>query len=177
MQTFMGIKVFQTWADLGIWEEFFNTYPIRTFIEFGSGYGGSTLFFALQCHQRGIQFHTYDNQRNFNVDAGLHGLLGTKNTFHNINIFGEAAGESQSIGAIIDTCTKPLAIFFDDGDKPREWKVYAPRTSPGDFCIVHDWGKEFKESDIGGVKVEQIMVKQCESRPPTDWKAMWFVRV
>lgn len=176
-QTYMGIKIQQTWGDLGIWELFFSTYPIRTFIELGSGHGGSSLFFALQCYQYGIQFHTYDNQRNFDVDVGLHGLLGTRNTFHNINIFGDGGDESQAVGNLIDTCPRPLAIFFDNGDKPREWKIFAPHTRPGDFCIVHDWGTEFREADIGGLPVQRLFAELCDSRPADAWKAMWFVRV
>lgn len=176
MQTFMGIVLQQTWEDIGIWEIFFRTYQVRTMIEFGSGHGGLSLYFALQCRQRGIQFHTYDNQRNFDVDSGLHGLLGLRDTFHNVNIFGEAGNESPAIGALIESCPKPLAIFFDNGDKPREWRTFAPHTSPGDFLVVHDWGTEFKESDIGDVRVERILANYCDSRPASDWKAMWFVR-
>lgn len=176
MQTFMGHVVYQTWDDIGIWEKFFYTYPVKTLIEFGSGYGGMTLFFALQCYQRGIDFHTYDNQTVFDPTTGLHGLLGTKAKFHNVNIFGTEGFESQAIGALMDSCPRPLCIFFDDGDKPREWKVYAPHTQPGDFLAVHDWGTEFKEGDIT-VPVERIMVRECEGRPESDWKAMWFVRV
>lgn len=175
-QTFMGIKVQQAWGDLGIWERFFNNHPVRTFIELGSGHGGSSLFFALQCYERGIQFHTFDNQRNFDTEKGLHGLLGTKNTFHNINIFGEEGNEAPYIRALIGSCPHPLAIFFDNGHKPREWQLFAPLTLPGDYCIVHDWGTEFKEGDIGNVRVEQIMTDMCEGRPYA-WKAVWFVRV
>lgn len=176
-QTFMGIHIAQTWEDLGIWEYFFSNYPVRTFLELGSGHGGSTLFFALQCRQRNIVFHSYDNVTNFDLEYGLHGVLRTKENFHNINIFGEEAYESQSIGNLIDSCERPLAVFFDDGDKPREWKIYAPHTRPGDFCIVHDWETEFFQEHIGGVAVNPILEDLCATRPPGKaYKAKWFVR-
>lgn len=177
MQTFMGIPVQQTWDDIGIWEVFFRTHQVRTFIELGSGWGAMSLFFALQCHQRGIVFHTFDNQRNFDVEAGLHGLLGLRDKFHNIDIFGEAPHEAPFIRALIASCPRPLAIFFDNGNKPREWQMFAPLTLPGDYCVVHDWGTEFQSADIGSVAVQQIMIPECEGRPASDWKAMWFVRV
>ena len=176
-QTFMGLTIRQTWEDLGIWEKFFSTYPVRTFIELGSGHGGSSLFFALQCYQHNIAFHTYDNVRNFDVSQGLHGLVGMPNLFHNINIFGDDAGESQSVGNLMDNCERPLAVFFDDGDKPREWRVYGPHTRPGDFCIVHDWGTEFRSEHLNGLPVEQLFKAECDARPPNSWYAMWFVRV
>lgn len=177
-QKFMGMKITQTWEDLGIWELFFDSYNVRTFIEFGSGHGGSSLFFALHCLQRNIEFHTYDNQTNFDLNSGLCGLVRMKDSFHNINIFGEEPYESQAIGTLIENCAKPLCIFFDNGDKPREWKLYAPHTKPGDFCAVHDWGTEFMESDIGGIPVERILVNESDQRrKENNWRAMWFRRI
>lgn len=175
-QTFAGIPIQQSWEDLGIWELFFDAYPVRTMIELGSGYGAMSLFFAIQCAQRGIHFETFDNQSIFDVNAGLHGIFGFKNIFHNVNIFGEAPHEAPYIRSLIASCARPLAIFFDNGNKPREWQMFAPLTLPGDFCIVHDWGEEFKQEDIGDVKVERILTELCDQRPPS-WKAMWFQRV
>lgn len=176
-QTFMGMPIQQRWEDLGIWEYFFSNYVVRTFIELGSGHGGSTLFFSLQCYQRNIEFHTYDNNRLFNPEAGSHGLLGTKGTFQNINIFGTEGFESQSIGAIMDSCPRPLVVFFDNGNKPMEWNIYAPHTKPGDFCVVHDWETEFFPENIGSIAVDPILDDLCATRPPGKaYKAKWFVR-
>lgn len=176
MQTFMGIPMQQMWEDVNIWETFFRDYPVRTFVELGTGWGGMSLYFALQCYQRGIVFHTYDNQKNFDVEKGLHGALGYRNCFHNIDIFGEAPHEAPAIRALIESCPRPMAIFFDNGDKPREWKYFAPLTHPGDFCVVHDWNYEFFEKDLLDVSVERILTDYCNTRPP-GWHAMWFKRV
>jgi hypothetical protein len=173
-QTFMGEPMSQEWADLYIWETFFKDHPIQTFIELGTGTGGMSLFFALQCYQRGIKFHTFDNQTFFNFGNGLSGLMDLRGAFHFWDLFSVDGHEKTA--SIITNCQRPLAIFFDDGDKPKEWQHYAPLTNPGDYCIVHDWGTEFFEKDLGGVKVERILEKLSDARP-AGWKAMWFKRV
>lgn len=170
----MGIALMQEYQDLLIWEHFFDEYPLKTFIEFGSGYGGMSLFFAMQCHQRGIQFITFDHEKYINLDTPLSTLLDLRGKFRWKNIF---ADESISeIQKLISESMRPLGIFFDNGDKPREWRTFAPYTIPGDFCIVHDWETEFKQEDIGNVSVEKIMQPECDARIP-GWKAMWFKRV
>jgi hypothetical protein len=173
MSRFMGEPMAQNWPDLLIWEVLFDQYPIKTFIELGSGHGGMALFFALQCYQREIDFHTFDNQWLMHFDAALPKLMGMKEKFHFVDIFNDGLDE---LTALINTCPRPLAIFFDDGDKPREWQTFGPLTRPGDICAVHDWGTEFKEKDIGDLPVQRILGNLSDSRPE-GWKAMWFQRV
>ena len=172
MSMFMGEDMAQGWPDLLIWEAFFNSYPIKTFIELGTGHGGLALFFALQCYQRGISFDTFDNVNSFKGNDALPVLIGLKENFHHVDIFKEGAG---IISNLITAGPHPVAIFFDDGDKPREWRTFAPLTSKGDFLIVHDWGTEFGEQDIGDVPVQRILGNMSDSRPD-GWKAMWFQR-
>jgi hypothetical protein len=95
--------------------------------------------------------------------------------FHHVDLFSEE-GQAQVI-SLIETMPHPIAIFFDNGDKPREWKLFAHLLSPGDFCIVHDWGTEFSEKDLGDVKVQRILSNVSDERPDTRWRAMWFKRV
>jgi hypothetical protein len=174
MPKFLGIEMAQSWNDFPIWEEFFDKYPIRTFIELGTGHGGMTLFFGLQCFQRGIQFHTFDHQRWFDFSNGMSLLINLNASYHWFDIFSQDGG--NEIAGLINSSPKPLAIFFDNGNKPREWKNYAPLTSPGDFCIVHDWGMEFKQEHIGDLPVERILVEMSDERPHA-WMSMWFKRI
>ena len=178
-QKFMGMDVVQTWEDFGIWEVFFNTYPVQTMIELGTGHGGLALFFAMQCRQRGILYHSYDNVCSFDCTTGLPALLDMGNAFHHVNIFGSEPYEMPSILNLIHTAPRPVAMFFDDGDKPREWRTFAPHLQPGDFCAVHDWGTEFGAGDIGDVPVENILKDYCDARPvsPRNWYTMWFRKV
>jgi len=173
MSMFMGEDMAQSWPDLLIWEYFFNLYNIKTFIELGTGHGGLALFFALQCYQRGIEFHTFDNVKSFNENDALPKVIDLAGSFHHVDLFKEGY---PIISTIISECRHPMAIFFDDGDKPREWRTFAPLTRKGDFCIVHDWGTEFKEQDIGAVPVARIMGKVSDARPD-GWLSMWFQRV
>jgi cephalosporin hydroxylase len=174
MADFMGRSMAQEQQDLFIWNKFFEVFPIKTFIEFGTGHGGSTLFFGLKCHDLGIEFHTFDNVQSTDFAMPIERDINLAASFHLIDIFSDEA--QRLIGHLITDRPKPLAIFFDNGNKPREWKIYAPLTDVGDFCVVHDWDTEFTAADIGGVAVERILTEESDARGP-GWKAMWFVRV
>lgn len=171
VQTFMGNVVWQEFADLIIWEEFFNRNHVGTFIELGTGWGGMSLFFAMQCKSRGIGFYTYDNQMPQVTGNPLWQALGMDQAFNAMDIF----TDKQVILDVIANAPHPIAVFMDNGDKPKEWQVFAPALSPGDFCIVHDWDTEFSAADIGSVKVERIMTDMADKRG-RGWKAMWFKR-
>jgi cephalosporin hydroxylase len=173
LQTFLGLRFDQEWQDIDIWERFFANNYIQTMIEIGTGNGGMTLYFALQCYQRHINFHTFDNQDWINYNDGLPAALQLRRCFHHIDIF----TDSHEVIYLLENARRPLAIFFDDGDKPKEWELFTPFTSPGDFCIVHDWGTEFHEKDIGKTNVERILAEESDLRPVGGWHAMWFRRV
>lgn len=175
-QTFVGFQLFQHWDDFLIWEAFFRRFPVRTMIELGTGTGGTTVYFALQAYQRHMYFHTFDNQKWIDFGQELPKILKLESLFHHVDLF-SPEGKEQ-VASIIRSFPHPVAIFFDDGDKPKEWSIFAPMTSPGDFLIVHDWGTEFKQKDIGNVKVERILTKECNRQQKRDaWKAVWFKRI
>ena len=152
----MGFGMSQHWDDMLIWETFFKDYQPKTFIELGSGHGGMSLFFALQCYQYGAGFSTFDNRRNFDTDIGLAGLMGLTQKLYNVDIFREG---KEIVEKKIGEAIHPLAVFFDNGDKRMEWKTFAHLTQKDDLCIVHDWNVEFTWDDIGNVGVKEIMMK------------------
>jgi cephalosporin hydroxylase len=172
--TYLGIRTWQEWQDLGIWEMFFDQNPVKTFIELGTGPGGSSLYFALQCYRLGIPFHTFDNQVYFDFDEEdkLPKVVDLMGSFQKICLW----KEKGVVDNIIKKAEHPIVMFFDNGDKPKEWAEFAPKLDPGDFCAVHDWGVEFFEKDIGDVAVERILTKPCEARKP-GWTTMWFRRI
>lgn len=174
INTFLGLRCSQDWNDFPIWEAFFRNFEVRTFIELGTDNGGMSLYFLLQCLHRGIEFHTFDHQKWVNFDTGVPHLLNLHSTFHMIDLFSEAG--TAEVAKLLHDSPKPVGIFFDNGNKPREWKIFAPMLSPGDFCIVHDWGTEFLPSDIGEVKVERILEQMSDLRVG-GWQAMWFRRL
>lgn len=175
MADFMGRHIAQEPQDLLIWDKFFELNPyIKTFIEFGTGYGGMSLYFGLQCRKIGAKFYTYDNIQSSDFAMPIELEINLAASFKCIDIF---SSEAQAIiGPLITDSPKPLCIFFDNGNKPREWGLYAPLTVPGDFCVVHDWDTEFTASNIGDVKVERILAEESDARGP-GWKAMWFKRI
>lgn len=170
--TFLGQKMWQDWNDLRIWEAFFREHRISTMIEFGTDNGGMTLYFALQAYQRKFYFHTFDNQKWIDFSQGLPNLLNLEPIFHHVDLFSEEG--YRQVSRLIEVMPHPIAIFFDDGDKPREWRLFAPLLSPGDFLIVHDWGREFFQKDLGDIPVTQIMTDLCKGRSRDSWKAMWY---
>lgn len=173
VQTFMGIGMAQSWPDLLIWEAFFNNYPVKTFVELGTGHGGLATFFALQCAQRGIQYHTFDNVTSTDFNMPIPAILGMAGNYHNVDIFHDGY---DLLISILQTSPRPLALFCDDGDKPREWRTFVPHLVAGDYCAVHDWGTEFKQEHLSGQPVERILTNLSDTRPP-GWKAMWFRRI
>ena len=79
--------------------------------------------------------------------------------------------------AMIEQSKHPIALFFDNGDKPREWEIYSGLTHPGDFCIVHDWGTEFTEKDIKGLPVQRILDDMRDARHhDTSMRTLWLRR-
>lgn len=172
MHTLFGMPLSQEWQDIIIWEKFFKLFPVRTFIELGTGHGGFSIFLALQCHSIGASFHTFDNQSLVDMEERMVKLVNLAASFHNVDIFAE--GHDQIV-QLIRTSPRPIAMFFDDGDKPREWKTFAPLLSPGDYCAVHDFGTEFDESNIGNVPVVRILGEMSDKRG-NGWKSMWFKR-
>jgi len=175
MADYMGRPIMQEPRDLAIFDKFFEKCKIKTFIEFGTGHGGSTLFFGIHCHKRGIEFYTYDNIQSTDFSMPIEQEINLGGSFKCLDIFSDEG--MALIGGLIQNSPKPLAIFFDNGDKPREWRIFAPLTIPGDYCIVHDYGTEFMDTDVGGVAVERIFVKESDARAPGGWKAMWFKRI
>lgn len=169
--TCFGHPFSQDWQDLFIWEMFFQTRPIKSLIELGTGNGGMSVFFAIQAFNRDIKFATFDNQKFFDFSHGVAGLLGLNQMFFHYDIF-----EDPGLTVLRDMILKtphPLALFCDNGDKAREWRTFGPLLIPGDYIVVHDWGTEFKEEHMVGIKVQRIMEHQSDMRIP-GWKSMWF---
>lgn len=169
MGSFLGMKMDQYWMDLFLWEKFLNTHTVRTIIELGTGYGGMSTFLKMQCAQRGMKFFTFDNITSNKFDSAVCVALGMAGDYKCLDLFSDAG--RNLIKTLIDTNPHPLCMFFDDGDKPREWRTYQPFLSPGDFMAVHDWEVEFKAEHASG----NVAMLQ-ESEPRSGYKTAWFIK-
>lgn len=171
--TFCGREMWQTWTELEIWEELFNTVPLKLVIELGTGAGGFALFLALQCAQHGAQFWTLDQFNNLETRGMLESRFGLASRFIQTDTFAPAT-LGWLKGLLGQPENHPACLFFDDGDKPREWKTFAPLAWSGDILVAHDWGTEFQPEDVGNIPVERILTGLCDRRTVHYLWSMWF---
>lgn len=146
-QTFMGCKVTQYKVDLALWERFLNRcHGVASIIELGTEQGGLALFLALEAYQRGMEFRTFDHKRHDNLDTPLARLLGLADRFILGNLFGEAG--KKLVELLSGGLPRPILLFCDNGDKPREFREFVPYLQIGDYVGVHDWGTEIHYADV-----------------------------
>lgn len=155
--SFAGVEVSQMWNDLALWEEFFNRANVNSVLELGTFRGGMTMFFTLQGIARDFTVTSIDN-RNHGAPVEQLSNLGT--TLLTMDILSNST--VSLMRELIDSLPKPLVIFCDNGDKPREWQLYVAFLSPGDFAAVHDWGTEFHESNLNPHPTPFLQA-ECES--------------
>ncbi len=161
------MKMDQYWMDLFLWEKFLNEHDIKQLIEFGTGHGGMSTFLKLQCVQRGIHFMTFDNISSVPMGSPIPAAIDLKGSFLQRDVFSD---DTQNL--VANTLAErghPACVFFDNGNKPREWKVFAPLLAVGDYLVVHDWETEFKAGDATG-----NMTRIGISEERASYKTAWF---
>ena len=134
--TFLGVNCSQSWADFWLWERLLNAHPeLRSLVELGTGEGGFSRYLYLQAQARGIEFSTFDH-----VHMDGQEVPG----FYKLDIF----ADPETVYNHFRTST---VLFCDNGDKPREVKVFAPLLQPRDLLVVHDWNREIFPEHIPDV--------------------------
>lgn len=158
---FLNVPAIQFWADFMLWENVLTVYPVKGLIELGSAYGGLSLFFQLQCIQRGMQFATFDWQRCGVLDTPVGQLSGIARNFYHCDLWREGG---DKVRELLSTWPHPLALLCDNGNKPREFATFAPLLTPGDIVACHDWGNEMGYGDIEPLKsmVKEVFADECE---------------
>ena|SRR3990167_10258490 len=139
--TFLGVKMSQASYIIPFWEKILFENDFRRIVEFGTYKGGLSLFFLLWCMQRKSAFYTYDNMAHKYSRLG-YGLKLPQH-FKKIDIF----KHEKEIGEIIQRPGRTI-VFCDNGDKPRELKIFSKYLKPGDIIGVHDFNTEVMENDI-----------------------------
>jgi cephalosporin hydroxylase len=126
--TFAGVPAAQYWSDFCLWEHLLNWSRPASIVELGTGRGGMALYLATQAQLRGLHFATHDHA------PPLVRVPAIEPFFRE----GDVLREPERV--VLDP--KPLVLFCDDGDKPREIETFAPRLEAGDLLAVHNWGVE-----------------------------------
>lgn len=144
-QSFLGCHMAQYWVDLVLWERFLNRHQLASIVELGTGGCGLSLFLASQAYQRGIEFWTFDRKTSGNLDTPLAKLLGLRAHFVPGNLF---TGARPKLVELLQGLPRPLLLFCDNGNKPKEFREFVPYLWVGDYVGVHDWGTEIGEKDV-----------------------------
>jgi len=163
--SFLGLRVMQRWVDFLVWEKLLNKYvELKGIIELGTGNGAFSTYLLLQCLQRGMSFHTFDTRFYAGVsDAPVAKALDLEHYFYHLDVFKEGVQRIQA--TLASKSVHPLILFCDNGDKPREFKTFAPLLSSGDIIGVHDWTEEFGPIDAASMKhiLRPIFSEACQT--------------
>lgn len=157
----------QYWADLALWELFLYRHDeIQTIIEIGTHEGAMSLFFLGHAIQKRLNFWTFDIVCKGWADAPLAQKMELQDHF----ILGDVFDGSLDLLASLlgNDELRPILLYCDGGNKPREIQTFVPLLKRGDYATVHDYTTEFPRDAIEPVAelVEDVFVEECKRISP-----------
>ncbi|MBU0777855.1 hypothetical protein KKF82_06320 [Patescibacteria group bacterium] len=137
---YKGIRLRHEWQAMVTISEILKEFDPELIIEFGSQYGGLTLFMNDTCPNAEIRAYDIDNRYFHDVKKQLNDNV----IFKVCNIL---IGLPKDI---VNLCRdkRRKFLYCDNGNKIHEVNTYAPFLNPGDMIGCHDWGIEIKEEDV-----------------------------
>jgi len=141
--TFLGKTMSQSFTSLFLWEKVLSAIEFARLIELGTSNGILSLYFYLFCLNKDAAFYSFDNEKKY-IRTRAGDLLNFENTFRCCDVLKEPA----AAGNIIREEGRTV-LFCDNGDKIREFALYAPYLKSRDLICVHDWGQEI---DFGSIR-------------------------
>lgn len=141
--SFIGCATLQYHVDYFVWEKVFHRYSsrVKQVIELGTGFSGFSLFLLLHCIQRNIEFETFDHKTSHVLNRRVADAVNLADHFHEVNIL-------DNPEEIYSFFKHPMLLYCDNGNKPKEVKLFTPHLLAGDVVAVHDWMTEIKPKDI-----------------------------
>lgn len=144
--SFGGVSCAQQWCDFYLWEAVLNTNPQLTgIVELGTWEGGFSRYLYAQARAREMGFVTFDV-----IEPGVrpHG-------FRKLDIY-------RYPEQVAEYLQRPVALFCDGGNKPRELQVFPRLCAPDSIFLVHDWGTETLPEDVPET-LEELYGDWCDS--------------
>jgi len=135
-QSLYGTWIQMTWPELFMLEwTLADNRDITRIVELGTGHGALTLFFGLHMSMRGGKVLSFDIKKI--VPPQWYELSEKLNiTFEQADVF--TSGTVEKVREFIKDGR--ALIFCDDGDKKREFPLYARVLKKNDLIMAHDWG-------------------------------------
>jgi hypothetical protein len=121
-------------------------------VEFGTRFGGLSVFLGMYAKTEHIDFHTFDIQDQVKY-KDFFSFLGIN--YYVCDIFAPVV--QQDISGLIRRPGR--TIVFCDAVKTREFNLYAADLKPGDVILAHDFAKD--QNDFELMKRQRIWW-QCE---------------
>lgn len=143
---FLGIRQRHAYWAYKVIDDILNeNKQIKGIIEIGTLPGSMSIFFGLECYERGLKpLLTYDIKgylKNSTPKPKLFKLLGIKfiirNCFH-----------EDSVQEIKDYADVPVLFFCDGGNKKKEFIFFTGLLKQNSVIAAHDWNKEINLEDI-----------------------------
>lgn len=143
---FMGTEIDQSYAALYFFEHYIDFHKFEYVVEFGSRDGGLSIFLAnMSAITEQFYFHTFEYNKQLDWHNRIKGGVGhwfekleTQTDLiksYELDVFSE-----QTVNVLKPMISKYKTLLFcDNGDKPREFNMYAPLLKKGDHIVTHDW--------------------------------------
>lgn len=137
---FLGLLMGQNQHALPAFDTLFKTLeregtPPKTIIELGTSHGGFSLFLHLYSLVSGAHFVTYDRSGFVPTYRAL--FQRWQVDYRQADVLHDPATRAE-IAALI-AAPGQTVLLCDNGDKVREFALYAPYLKPGDLVLAHDY--------------------------------------
>jgi len=145
---FLGFPLQQNPGTLEGFNRLLNAVHPRRIIEIGTGTGGLAACLGLYAMNKDADMFTFDIN---GISGYMQEVFNWLNVdFCECDIFQDE--HIKHIGELIESDGTTL-LLCDNGNKPKEFELFAPHLKPGDIIMAHDYytSTEKYEQEYGGI--------------------------